>query len=140
MLSAKDLMVSGAASCSPGEDLRVAAKRMRERDCGVLPVVDDSREVVGVLTDRDVAFAAVDQDEPLRSIPVERAMSRSVRALSTDADVEEIHGFTVLPPPIPRSVRVAEAPGRGRSVLEHAGRSKSAEAYRDLAEEIERRL
>ena len=55
------------------------------------------------------------------------------------ADVEDIHGFAVLPPPIPRSVRVAEAPGKGKSVLEHARRSKSAEAYRELAREIEKR-
>ena len=53
------------------------------------------------------------------------------------AEVTEAHGIEVLPPPIPRSVRVAEAPGRGRSVLEHARRSKSAEAYRALAGEIE---
>ncbi|MEN8234130.1 MAG: ParA family protein [Actinomycetota bacterium] len=54
-------------------------------------------------------------------------------------EVPETHGIDVLPPPIPRSVKVAEAPGRGRSVLTHARRSKSAEAYRALAEEIERR-
>ena len=53
------------------------------------------------------------------------------------AEVEDIHGFAVLPPPIPRSVRVAEAPGRGTSVLDHARRSKSAQAYRELAREIE---
>jgi len=54
------------------------------------------------------------------------------------AEVAEMHGIEVLPPPIPRSVKVAEAPGRGRSVLTHARRSKSAEAYRELAGEIER--
>jgi chromosome partitioning protein len=57
--------------------------------------------------------------------------------------VEEVrikHGLTVLKPPIPRSVRVAEAPQTGRSVLSHAPGSKSAEAYRALAAEVERRL
>jgi len=54
-------------------------------------------------------------------------------------EVPETHGIEVLPPPIPRSVKVAEAPGRGQSVLTHARRSKSAAAYRELAKEIERR-
>jgi chromosome partitioning protein len=57
--------------------------------------------------------------------------------------VEEIavnHDLPVLEPPIPRSVRVAEAPQSGRSVLAHASNSKSAEAYRALADEIESRL
>jgi chromosome partitioning protein len=48
-------------------------------------------------------------------------------------DVHSRYGVEVLEPPVPRSVRVAEAPGRGRSVLEHAARSSSAEAYRKLA-------
>lgn len=56
------------------------------------------------------------------------------------ADIEQVHGLGVLSPPIPKSVRVAEAPGRGQSVLAHARRSKSAEAYRELAKTIESRL
>lgn len=56
------------------------------------------------------------------------------------ANVSETHGLSVIDPPIPRSVRVAESPGEGRSVLKHAKKSKSAQAYRDLAENIEKRL
>lgn len=52
-------------------------------------------------------------------------------------DVEERHGLRVLPPPIPKSVRVAEAPGKGRSVLRHARSSKPALAYQELAISIE---
>ncbi len=53
------------------------------------------------------------------------------------ADVADRHGLSVLQPPIPKSVRVAEAPGAGRSVLRHAPRSSSAAAYRDLAAAFE---
>ncbi len=53
------------------------------------------------------------------------------------ADVVDTHGLDVIQPPIPRSVRVAEAPGEGVSVLEHARRSRSAQAYRELAENLE---
>lgn len=52
------------------------------------------------------------------------------------AEVQENHGLTIIQPPIPRSVRVAEAPGEGVSVLTHARRSKSADAYRDLASNV----
>jgi chromosome partitioning protein len=52
-------------------------------------------------------------------------------------DVRTTYGITVLEPPVPKSVRVAEAPGRGRSVLQHARRSASADAYRSLAAELE---
>ena len=49
------------------------------------------------------------------------------------ARVRDDYGLRVLEPPVPKSVRVAEAPGRGRSVLDHAPRSPAAAAYRELA-------
>ena len=52
-------------------------------------------------------------------------------------DVVETHGLTIIEPPIPRSVRVAEAPGEGVSVLQHARRSRSAEAYLEFAQNLE---
>jgi chromosome partitioning protein len=55
-------------------------------------------------------------------------------------DVKETHGLNIIEPPIPRSVRVAEAPEAGVSVLAHAGRSKPAAAYRELARAIESML
>lgn len=49
------------------------------------------------------------------------------------ADLEERYGVPLIGEPIPKSVRFAEAPGRGRSILTHAPRSAGAEAYRAIA-------
>jgi chromosome partitioning protein len=49
------------------------------------------------------------------------------------AAVREQYGLEVLDPPVPKSVRVAEAPAQQRSILSHAPTSKAAEAYRALA-------
>lgn len=65
---------------------------------------------------------------------------RTLLARAVLADLPETHGIEVLDPPIPKSVRVAEAPGLSVSVLSHASRSKSAEAYRALARTIDSRL
>ena len=54
-------------------------------------------------------------------------------------EVQETYSLEVLEPPIPKSVRVAEAPAKGLSVLDHAPTSKSAEAYRALARVIDER-
>jgi chromosome partitioning protein len=56
------------------------------------------------------------------------------------ASVTETHGLEVLPPPVPKSVRVAEAPGSGRSVLEHSPQSPAAQAYRALAAVLDARI
>ena len=60
--------------------------------------------------------------------------SRTRLANQVLEDVADRYQLQVLTPPIPKSVRVAEAPGRGRSVLTHARTSKPALAYRELAQ------
>ncbi len=53
------------------------------------------------------------------------------------ATLKSNHDLHVFEPPIPKSVRVAEAPGRGLSVLSHASTSKPAVAYRQITEEVD---
>src|SRR5664279_2527218 len=59
--------------------------------------------------------------------------ARTTHSRAVLEDVAERYGLPVLTPPIPRSVRFAEAPAVGRSVLETARSSKGAQAYRDVA-------
>ncbi|MGZ6944842.1 MAG: ParA family protein [Acidimicrobiia bacterium] len=51
-------------------------------------------------------------------------------------DVEARYGLPVLRPMIPRSVRFAEAPATGQSILGHAPASTGTGAYRELATTI----
>ena len=51
-----------------------------------------------------------------------------------------LHGFPVLQAKIGESVKVAEAPGLGRTVVEHDGDNRRAEEYRALADEVLRLL
>jgi chromosome partitioning protein len=53
--------------------------------------------------------------------------------LDTIADTYDVE---VLNPPIPRSIRFAEAPAAGRSILRTARTTRGAEAYRQLAENL----
>ncbi|MFN8097363.1 MAG: ParA family protein [Dermatophilaceae bacterium] len=61
---------------------------------------------------------------------------RSAHQQEVLADVGERYGLPVLTPPIPRTVRFAEAPAVGRSILETARTSKGAKAYRAVATDI----
>jgi chromosome partitioning protein len=49
------------------------------------------------------------------------------------ATVGDRHALEVIEPAIPKTVRFAEAPERGRSILKHANRHAGAMAYRDVA-------
>lgn len=61
---------------------------------------------------------------------------RTNHARAVLADVAERYGVAVLDPPIPRSIRFAEAPAGGRSLLATAPKSPGAKAYRELAERL----
>lgn len=58
--------------------------------------------------------------------------SRTKLAREVLHDIEQQYELPLLPP-VSRSVRFAEAPGTGRSILTTARRSRGAQAYRELA-------
>ena len=59
--------------------------------------------------------------------------SRTKLAQQVIDGVPLTYGLIVLQPPVPKSVKVAEAPSLGRSILQHAPSSRGAVAYRELA-------
>ncbi|MGN7246389.1 ParA family protein [Janibacter anophelis] len=61
---------------------------------------------------------------------------RSNHAREVLDDLGTRYKLPVLSPPIPRTVRFAEAPAAGRSILDTARSSKGAAAYREVTEAI----
>lgn len=61
---------------------------------------------------------------------------RTNHAKAVLADIGERYRLPVLRPPIPKSIRFAEAPSMGRSILSTAASANGAQAYRDLADQL----
>lgn len=59
----KDICRRDVKACGPEETLAQAAAAMWTFDCGILPVVDDDRRLLGVLTDRDICMAVATRDQ-----------------------------------------------------------------------------
>ncbi|HEY6793588.1 MAG TPA: ParA family protein [Kineosporiaceae bacterium] len=58
---------------------------------------------------------------------------RATHARAVLDDVAQRYALPVLEPPIPRSIRFAEAPAAGQTVLQTARTSRGAQAYREVA-------
>ena len=59
-MRAQDIMTKNPTCCTPSDSARDAARVMREKDCGCVPVIDpSSKRVVGIVTDRDLALRAI---------------------------------------------------------------------------------
>lgn len=53
--------------------------------------------------------------------------------------ISETYDLAVIEPPIPKSIRFAEAPAAGRSILSTSKNNKGADAYREVAANLVRR-
>ncbi len=61
---------------------------------------------------------------------------RTNHARAVLADIGERYQLPVIEPPIPKSIRFAEAPSQGRSILTTAGSANGAQAYREIADRL----
>ncbi|HAK07634.1 MAG TPA: CBS domain-containing protein [Spartobacteria bacterium] len=88
-MKAKEVMTKEVKTCAPETDLAAAAKSMWMRDCGVLPVIDDRGQVVGMITDRDICIATGCRRRDPATILVSEVMTRQVHSCSPEADICE---------------------------------------------------
>jgi CBS domain-containing protein len=56
-MKVQELMTGDPLSCAASTNLAEAVKLMWDGDCGVIPVTDETRRVVGMITDRDICIA-----------------------------------------------------------------------------------
>jgi chromosome partitioning protein len=64
---------------------------------------------------------------------------RTNHARTVLATISETYDLDVIEPPIPKTIKFAEAPAAGRSILATSRSSKGARAYREVAETLMRR-
>lgn len=80
-------MSTDVQTISPDDTIEEAAQEMRDGDFGLVPVVEDE-ELVGVVTDRDIAIRAVAEGKD-PSTPVGEVMSEGVVWVNEDDSVED---------------------------------------------------
>ncbi|RKE17105.1 CBS domain-containing protein [Streptomyces sp. TLI_171] len=77
MTTAKDIMHPGAECVTGEQTLADAARLMRERDVGALPICDEDQKLLGILTDRDIVLKCVAEGrDPATVLCVELAVGR----------------------------------------------------------------
>ncbi|HMC56760.1 MAG TPA: CBS domain-containing protein [Gemmatimonadaceae bacterium] len=87
----QDVMTRDPSCVTPDTPARDAARLMKDEDIGIVPVVDgDGRQLVGVVTDRDIAIRLVAEGRE-SSTRVRDVMSRDTLATCRpDGDLDEV--------------------------------------------------
>jgi len=82
-----EVMTSEVEILRTRDTVREAARRMRDLDIGFLPICDDAQDLVGVLTDRDIALRAVAEGLS-HDVSVVEVMTEEVITCRADEEVE----------------------------------------------------
>lgn len=87
-MNVRDAMTPDPATCEPTTTLQLVATLMRDHDCAAVPIVC-AGEVVGIVTDRDIACRAVARGWNAAEIPASAIMSSPLVAIHPDETFDD---------------------------------------------------
>ncbi len=91
-MKARDVMTPDPDVVTPDEPVKRAAELMRDRDIGIVPVVEDrsSMKLCGVITDRDIAIRHVAQGHDSNCRVRDELSREPLSTVRPDADVKDV--------------------------------------------------
>ena len=88
-MQVREIMTMEPTGCTPLTSLAVAASRMAEANCGILPVVNDKGVLVGVITDRDICLALSRTNRNALNVSVREVMTQKVVSVQPSDDLRQ---------------------------------------------------
>src|SRR5438094_3701597 len=91
MMQVRDMMTGDPACCTAETSLPEVARMMVDRDCGEIPVVDNtsSKVPIGVLTDRDIVCRTIANGLNPLDLTAADCMSKPIVTVTPDMTLEE---------------------------------------------------
>ena len=84
----RDIITDSVDTLTPTTTLEDAAKMMRERDLGWMPV-EEADKVIGIVTDRDIVIRAIASSLDPKTTAVGQVMTKNVLSCNIDDDVDD---------------------------------------------------
>jgi CBS domain-containing protein len=137
-MKAQEIMTGSPTCCTPSDTVERAAKLMAESDCGCLPVVGDmdTREIVGVVTDRDLACRCLGEGKGAET-QVSEILSASPSCCTLESDVDEVE--RIMAERQVRRVPVVDNRGCCVGIIAQADLARAdQESSRDVRRTVER--
>lgn len=131
-MRARDLMTKDPQCCGREDTARRAAEVMREYDCGIVPVIDEARRVIGVVTDRDLAIRgiATGKGPETRLADLMTSMPKTCTADDDLRDVERKMAELQV-----RRIPIVDAGGRCLGIIAQADIARAASRDNAVSEQ-----
>ncbi|MGN8645917.1 CBS domain-containing protein [Gracilibacillus sp. HCP3S3_G5_1] len=88
MKTVRDIMEQNVSFCKPDDSLAEAAELMKQRNVGAIPVCGDNKELLGMVTDRDMVIRGYAENKD-GSAKVQEVMSEHLYYVSPDITLQE---------------------------------------------------
>ena len=88
-MQTKEIMTTDVACCGPDTPLPEVARLMVEHDCGEIPVVDENKKPLGVVTDRDITCRTVANGKNPLELTARDCMSDLVVTVTPETSVDD---------------------------------------------------
>lgn len=122
-MRARDIMTKKPNCCTVDQTARDAAQVMRDRDCGVVPVVDDGGRVVGIVTDRDLTVRGIAAGRDVGT-RLGELMTASVECCGQDDDLRDVE--QKMAELQVRRIPIVDAGGRCLGIISQADIARAA--------------
>jgi CBS domain-containing protein len=119
-MRAADVMTDNPECVTPDTSLADAARKMRDLDVGIIPVVesDANKRLRGVLTDRDIAIRAVAEGRDANSTRVMEVMTTEVETCNKNDSLRDV--LSVMEREQVRRVPITDREGRLVGIIAQA--------------------
>ena len=90
MKKCNEVMTQNPVCCLPGDTVSTVAELMKSKDIGPIPIIDNeqTKKLVGILTDRDLALKIVADGRDPKSTKAEEVMTREIVTCLAEDDLQ----------------------------------------------------
>lgn len=91
MKKCEEVMTKSPVCCVPSDNVVKVAEMMKRENIGSIPVIENeqSRKLVGIVTDRDLALKIVAEGRDTRTTKVEAVMTQKVVTCRAEDDLQK---------------------------------------------------
>lgn len=141
-MNIRDVMTPHPRTLTPEDTIQSAACIMRDEDTGAVPVVEDGRTVVGMVTDRDIVVRAVaaggQLNRPVREI-VTSAVVTATPEMSTREAAQLMSEHQIRRLPVVDGERLVGIVSLGDIAVKEGKDSRSGDTLQSISEGVKER-
>ena len=119
-MNCREVMTENPVCCVPNDTVRMVARVMRWEHIGPVPVINDeqSKQLIGIITDRDLATRVVAEARDPNNTRVADVMTSTIFACRPDDDLSS--AIKAMEAHQVRCIPVVDEDGRIAGIISHA--------------------